>query len=132
MAKFTQGILCTRAIIDQETNSISYIDVIENIVAHQFPAILHQATLSLQWNREQEGEELRFRISIDWPGNADNKVIEPEVQVLESNRHRFNLMLNGIKFEHAGELKFLVEQLVKNKWKTVYKLSCPITESEDQ
>lgn len=132
MAKLVRGVLCTRVIIDQETNSISYIDVIEHIAVPKFPVILHQAVLSLQWSREKEDEELVLRIEIDWPGITIDKAIEPDKQILNKQSHRFNLALNGIKIENTGNLSFLVKQLVNGKWKTAYKLSCPIVRKEEQ
>jgi len=132
MAKLVQSILCARVIIDQVTNSVSYIDVIEHIVVPKFPAILHQAILSLHWNREKEDEELVFSIDIDWPGITIDKVIEPDKQILNKQSHRFNLTLNGIKIENTGNLSFVVKQLVGNKWKTTQKLSYPIMQAEEQ
>lgn len=131
MAKFVWGILCARAIVDQETNNASYIDAIENIVAPKFPAILQRATLSLTWNKEKQGEELAFRVYLDWPGADGDKVIEPGVQILNTTNHRFNLVLNGIQIEKPGELSFTVKQLNNGKWKTVFKLVCPILQAEE-
>lgn len=132
MAKFVWGIFSGRAIVDQETNTVSYIDVIENVVADKFPAILQRGVLSLTWHTEEQGEELVFHIYLDWPGISENKLIEPGVQVMKSISHRFNLVLNGIKIEKPGELSFTVKQLVNSKWKTVFKLTCPILQTKEE
>ena len=131
MAKIIWGILSARVIIDQETNTVSYIDVIENIAAPQFPVTLQRATLSLVWKSEKKGEELTFRIFLNWPGNTDDRVIEPDTQILNTPSHRFNLVLNGIKIEKPGELSFAVKQLINDKWKPVFKFVCPIIQAEE-
>jgi len=131
MAKLLWGLLCDRIIVDRETNATSHIDVIDSIIVEKFPTVLFRAALALMWKAERENEELQIRILVNWPGATEAIVVEPDKFPFEGLTHRFNLTVNNIKIEEAGELSFEVKHFVNGKWKKADRFSYPITQIKE-
>jgi len=119
MIKHIWSILCERISVDQQTNLVSYLSCIEEITVTQLPAIHSLFALGSIWQTDRPGEDiLKIRLVRISPDGLKNTLIETDDFKLDTERHRTNLILNGILFDQAGTYVFRVESRLKAAWKT--------------
>ena len=105
------AILCSRAITDQETNTISYIDAIEGISVSGFPFPFPPVCVSTLWRRQSERDTLSVRIRIQDPSGQTIQSFEPDSPIsMDKKRHRLNVILGGAQIKGPGEYLIVIEQ----------------------
>jgi len=120
MIKNVWSVLCERIVIDKDTNLASYLTCIEEITGHQLPAKYPFLSLGSLWQTDEPKKDtLQFKLCLVSPDGSEQKLLETEEVVLEKERHRTNIVLNGIAFKVAGEYCFRVQQRSGGKWITV-------------
>jgi len=120
MIKNVWSVLCERIVIDKDTNLVSYLTCIEEITGHQIPANYPLLSLGSLWQtNEPKKDTLQLKLCLVSPDGSEQKLLETEEVVLEKERHRTNIVLNGITFKEAGEYCFRVQQRSGGKWITV-------------
>jgi len=60
------------------------------------------------------------------PGGSEKVLIEPEDYIFEKERHRTNIILNGIPFEQPGTHIFRMQRKQAKGWDTVAEIPMKI------
>lgn len=131
--KHIWSVLCRRASIDSVENTISLMDVVEQIL-FTFPAGVspppttgsHALGTKMQlaslWKRDHEGtpERGRIRVTLKTPRDPQ-PAIQPELEVdLEGGPHaRVLVDVTSLLWRGTGEYSFQIELQEKRGWKTV-------------
>jgi hypothetical protein len=119
MIKHIWSILCERISIDQETNLVSYLTCVEEITANKLPAVHPLFAMGSIWHTDCPGEDmLKIRLVCISPDGTRRDLIETKEFKLDKERHRTNLILNGISFDQAGKYMFRLESKSEKGWKT--------------
>lgn len=119
MIKHIWSILCERISVDQQTNLVSYLTCIEEIAVAKLPAIHSFFALGSTWRTDHPGEDIiKIRLVQISPDGSKKTLIETNDFKLETERHRTNLVLNGIPFDQAGTYVFRIESQSGSAWKT--------------
>ena len=114
MAKLAWAISCHRIIVDSETNSVSYIDSLEQIGATALPVTVAFG-LGLVWFRELAGEAIMLRVTVI--NSSGGVVSRVEGQLLHPTAmyHRANLTVEAT-FRVLGVHDVVVEQKAGEGW----------------
>ena len=118
MIKNLWSVLCQTVITDERTNSVSYINAIENVIVSKIPFRFPTISLGTLWTKStNEDERLKIRIKFVSPSNDEKILIEPDPIVLKLKNHRLNILMDGLLIEKEGLYKFIVENLDGDQWK---------------
>jgi len=129
MAKLLWALACQRVITDQESNSVSYIDAVEQLSVPKLPFQFPPFTVATLWKREKRGEKINMRLGVFGPDDKTIVDFEPEPGESETAlRHRMNLTLGGLPITAAGQHRIEVQQKVKGKWRTEGELQIDVTQ----
>jgi hypothetical protein len=110
--------MCERISIDQETNLVSYLTCIEEISVTQLPVIHPLFAIGSIWKTDRPGDDvLKVRLVRISPDGQENELIETSDFRLEKERHRTNIILNGISFDQVGTYIFKVQSRTDGTWK---------------
>jgi hypothetical protein len=118
MATHVWSVLCRRVLTDNETNSVSYIDVVEELASHSYPSRLTSLVLATYWIKETENDTIDYRVRLLDP--SENQIAVKETPAIpfgpEHNRYRVNLAIAGIEIPAPGHYHFTVERKIGSKW----------------
>jgi len=126
MIEHIWSILCSRAVIDSETNNVSIQDVIEQITVNAEPVengfLPIPFELITLWDREEIDKATKGieRITFITPSGKMDVISETEIDLTKAERHRQRVKFPGLPINEAGRYYFKVE--VKNdndEWKQV-------------
>ncbi len=112
-------ILCRDIIVDQESNSISYIRCIEEGAAESVPVQIGPIFLGTLW--EVIGSppvSVGFRVVLVSPAKTSQVILQTKPIVLEGARHRLNFRINALRLEEFGMYMLRVEFNPGKKWET--------------
>ncbi len=128
MAKLQWALACQRIIIDQGTNTVSYIDAVEALGARRLPLPFPQIALGTLWKREASGETLRVRVRVLSAADGELYCFEvPPYKFTTHRRYRLNIGLGGFMVAEAGELSVVVEQEITGAWHEKARLPIEVT-----
>lgn len=121
MASFRWGVVCQQAIIDKQTNLVSYINIIEQLTPRDYPTEAPRFTIATLWDRDEEGESFTVRIRAeDESGNILQEEKGEEVEFDEFERFRINKFMGGFEKKEPGCVRFQVDVLNEGEeWETV-------------
>lgn len=120
MAQLLWALTCKRAITDQETNNISYIDAIEQINVPRLPASYGtQLVISSLWRRGDEHDLLSIRHRLIAPSGKELAVHCTDPIEMMKPRYRLNIILGGFDIEEEGEYRFNIDVNDSGNWRTV-------------
>jgi hypothetical protein len=120
MIQHIWSILCERISTDHDTNLVSYLTCIEEITVNQLPFAIPLLALGSLWQTDRPSKDvLKERLILVSPEGSEKTLIEPEDCIFEKERHRINIILNGIPFDKFGKYIFKVQIKAKEEWKTV-------------
>jgi hypothetical protein len=124
MAVLNWSILSMFVLTDSTTNSVSYINALESIVAPVFPALLPPAAIGTMWQRSSEEEEtVTVRLKMLNPKGGERILVPAVPFTMKSARHRFNINLQNINLDEPGRYQFIVEYEERaGKWRQVSNL----------
>jgi len=115
MIRHVWTVLCSRALIDRDSNNMSIHNVLEqlNIVAQPQPDLalnLHFEIISL-WVRERADTPAHglSRVTLIDPGGATTPVSELKIDLSSTERVRHRVLSQGLPVGMAGRYEFLVE-----------------------
>jgi hypothetical protein len=118
--KLIWSVICNRIITDQKTNTVSYIDCIEEVQTPNFPAIMANCSIGTLWKKEAAGEEnLKARVYIDYPSGKSEQLIETEIIQVLKPHHRLSFQLDGFPLKEEGLHLFRIELSISDKWKPI-------------
>ena len=127
MPKLLRAMLCRRAIVDRETNTVSYIDGVEALAAAVLPAPLLPLTMVTSWKRNRVGEKFAIRAELVAPGPSVVLETPPVSVVLDKQvRHRQLFVIGGATIEVPGTYEFVVEIKTGTTWSSVVNLPVDI------
>lgn len=131
MPRLIWAVTCARIITDNQTNSVSYVDAVEQLRSGAFPAPFPPIYLGTLWRRSTIGEELRIRVRVTDPSGKDLISFQPKQTIeMVQPRHRLNVNLGGPKIAKPGEYTVIVEQPSGSAWKVVAELPIEIERAE--
>jgi hypothetical protein len=125
------SVLCSRSIVDSETNTVSIHDVIEQIKINTEPVPDGFLPISLEvitlWGRAKtdtpdEGVE---RVLFETPSGKSIVVSEARIDLSAAQRHRQRVKFTGLRLGESGRYYFKVELKNGDEWKQV--AAIPIT-----
>ena len=114
-----------RGIIDREQNTLSIIDIIEEIGFKTFPAGFMDTALIAIFLREKESDKKTFDITFNIK-HLNNLIGTTTLQInlTEENRNRTIMNIPAIKFPEPGLLEF--EIICNNKILTTHKIEVKV------
>ena len=126
MVNFDFGLICETAIIDQQTNHLSVIKVIEGFNFLAFPANLPRLYMITAWSRDKassDEQEVVARLRFIEPNHKDgDKIFTSNFDVIlpkGKRRLRAIIEISGLPVNSAGEYELCVEVKTKNTWNRV-------------
>jgi hypothetical protein len=123
MLKHIYSVLCERIIIDQRTNLASYLNCVEGLSAKKLPAALQNLAFGSRWYKHGKSDEiLKFKLSVISPTGDEKQLIESKEQVVQSDNHRTNIILDGLSFEQDGTYIFRLKKQEGEKWNVVHEI----------
>lgn len=122
MPKLIWAVLCKRILVDKDTNSVSFIDLVDGLGARELPAGLPQLYVGTEWAREVEGERLKVRFRLLPPGGK-NPIVSYETEEIKLKpRHRINLNLQGAQTKAPGEYTVTVDYWASSRYRTLARI----------
>lgn len=120
-------VLCQNSIVDQETQNLSLINVLESIrfvmQADVVTAIPFQGTIVTFWVRNEidKAERGKVRVNIISPDGKVFKGDGIEIDLTNFVRLRFIYQIRGMHYTENGIYNFVIQSLNEKteKWKTV-------------
>lgn len=115
MLEHIWSVLCSRSVIDSETNNVSIQDVIEQITIIAEPTddgfLPFPLELITLWGRKEvdrptNGTE---RVSFVTPSGKSTTISESKIDLSRVERHRQRVKLPGLPLDEAGRYYFRVE-----------------------
>lgn len=121
------SVLCERISIDRDTNLVSYLTCIEEITVARLPFICPLLAFGSLWQTNRPSKDvLKFRLLLISPEGSEKVLIESEDYVFEKERHRTNIILNGIPFEHPGTYLFRIQKKQAKEWEMMAEIPMKI------
>jgi hypothetical protein len=140
MAIHIWSILCSKAVIDRETNQVSLHDVVESlkvelttkgelVPANQKPALAVSFQFASYWTRSEVGtpEKSRARVILRSPSEVVGNSEVFEVDLLNYVNSRTILRIPAIPIAENGRHWFLVEEEKTNRWIEVSRVPLDLT-----
>ena len=112
--RVTRAVLCRRVLTDQETNSVTLVDCVEELTPKRLPASLPSVVLATLWFRDDPAEPVDTAV-------ARVRVVAPEGTVIVAQelppldfmpgqrRLRFNVDLRGVQVDAPGRHAVFVD-----------------------
>jgi hypothetical protein len=117
MAKLIWAVPCSRILLDQPSNRVSYIDVLDGVSLSSFPTLAPLTFIGMFFQRENETKlEVRVRAyGVDGEPLMDS---DPVTLNFEPNHKRFrvHIGLGGFQLAKPGRFGFGVEVKLRGKW----------------
>lgn len=104
MARLEYFLVAESVSVDQQTNRISFFNVVEQVEAKEFPATIAQIIAVAAWNAEEgdDNEDFQAAVRITSPG-GEQKNFQHNFR-MPAKRSRVILTFQGIMLNSAGEL----------------------------
>lgn len=122
MSRHLWSVLCQSVITDRETNSVSYINSIEEITAVQLPVRLPLVFVGTLWQKDDKGSDLEVRVRILAPDGRDIRETTFGPQPFRQLRWRLNFGFEGAQLEGVGEYSFVIEHKIAKEWSEATRL----------
>lgn len=117
MIEHVWSVLCTKSIIDRDSNNLSLIDTLEQLNLSpdvEFPAVIGNAfELVSMWSRSNYDELVRgrARVIVENPSSQTRELPEYEIDLWNSRRFRYRINIQGFSLNEPGKFIFHVELL---------------------
>ena len=120
------SVICSIILTDRFTNSVSYIQCLEQISTKDLPQELPYLVIGSLWERDSEAKEhFKFRIVLEKPSGSKKTVFDDKT-TMEKKRHRLNVNLSGLEIEEPGRHIFHIDYNQGKRWKNAFKLPLQI------
>lgn len=124
MIEHIWSVLCSRSVIDAETNNVSIQDVVEQITINAEPAkdgfLPFPLELITLWGRKETNEPATGveRVTFITPSGTSKIVSEAEINLSSVERFRHRVKFPGLLVSEAGKYYFKVElKNGDNEWR---------------
>jgi hypothetical protein len=112
--RITRAVLCRRVLTDQETNSVTLVDCVEELAPKRLPASLPSVVLTTLWFRDGPAEPVDTtvaRVRVVAPDGT--AIVAQELPPLDfgegQRRLRFNVDLRGVQVDAPGRHVVVVD-----------------------
>ena len=126
MIEHIWSILCSRAVIDTETNNVSIQDVVEQITINAEPKkdgfLPFPLELITLWGRKEVNKPTTGveRVTFITPSGTSKIVSEADINLSTVERFRHRVKFPGLSISEAGKYYFKIElKNGNNKWQEV-------------
>ena len=126
MLEHIWSVLCSRSVIDSETNNVSIQDIIEQITINAEPVengfLPFPMELITLWGREESNEPTKGteRVTFVTPSGKTKVISEAEIDLTTVERNRHRVRFAGLPVGETGKYYFRVElKNGNNEWKQV-------------
>jgi hypothetical protein len=115
MIEHIWSVLCSRSVIDSETNNVSIQDVVEQITINAEPAengfLPFPLELITLWGRKKVDEPTKGteRVSFVTPSGKSTVISESNIDLSKTERHRQKVKFPGLPLGEGGRYYFIVE-----------------------
>ena len=126
MAKLIRSIPCLNVIIDKETNTATYIYVVELLslaAGERFPPII----IGTLWQRTKKRDNLDMRVRIFPPSGDLHEAKGIRVEFGEYERYRINARLPSFPVEESGDYRIAIGHMGKKGWVKDDEFILPVT-----
>jgi hypothetical protein len=123
MSKLISAVLCSRVIIDQQTNLVSYIDILDGVHIFSFPFKAPLVIAGTIWQIENE-KKIEVRVRVFSPDN-DHLIDSTSAQmdILPGIKHaRMNVAVAGFNIGAIGTYQFAIEHKISGKWHEITRI----------
>ncbi len=131
MAEHLWTVLCSKAVIDQDTNNVSLIEIVEELTLSPLagdkmvtlPVSFELVTL-VKRSEPDQPESLMGQVSLLTPKGNKQLSAQFEINLSEKPRLRTRMRMSALPLEGPGVYHFLIEFLDKatDKWSEAYRL----------
>lgn len=117
MIRHIWTILAKDIITDNDTQLMSYINCIEEIVTNRLPAPLPSIGIGTVWEKDSDAEDnLKVKVFLVTPSGSSKLIIETQVIKVTTKRYRLNIIAGNLLVEEEGCYKIKVERLNGENW----------------
>jgi hypothetical protein len=115
MIEHIWSVLCSRSVIDSETNNVSIQDVIEHIIINAEPTengfLPFPLELITLWGRKELDKPAigTERVAFVTPSGKSSIISESKIDLSKVERHRHRVRLPGLPLSEGGRYYFKVE-----------------------
>ena len=123
MAKLIWAVTCSRILLDQPTNLVSYIDLLDGVALLHFPTNAPPTFIGTAWQREDE-HILEMRVRAYAPDGShlmDSQAV-PLVFEPQHKRGRIHVGFEGFTIPGPGRYEFGIEIKKDSKWVEVTRI----------
>lgn len=131
MAELIYAVLCQRVIVDQATNFVSYIDILDGVNVPKLPFTAPPSVVGTIWRVESESRlEMRVRV-VSPSGQALTEAIANPLNLKPTHlRGRMNVRVPGFEAVDSGTYRVEIELLTDGSWQQRCELPFQINLSE--
>jgi hypothetical protein len=125
MIKHCWSILCQNIITDAESNVVSYVLSIDNVVTQELLVKIPFFAIGTSWEKNTGPdvvENFAIRINHVSPARGSTTLGETGDITVQSHRHRMNFVLNGFSFNESGVNRFNIVAKLNGIWAEVASL----------
>lgn len=118
MPNLQWALICQRVITDRDSNSVSYIEAVEELTLPALPFPFPPVYVCTLWRRTAPAEPIRFRILVVAPSGAELTQFSSDVQEeRQALRHRVNVLFGGFTVADVGPHTISVEEYRDGDWR---------------
>ncbi|MFH0728830.1 MAG: hypothetical protein V2B19_21155 [Pseudomonadota bacterium] len=126
MIRNVWSILCKDILTDQETNSVTYIQSIEEAAAAALPVLIAPVSIGTLWEKDSDAQEtLVVRVVLVLPSGSEKPLLQSKALRLKRPRQRLQFKMAGLPVTEFGRHEVRIEMEMDEKWCIVSRL--PVT-----
>jgi hypothetical protein len=127
MARHVWSVLAQMILVDQFTNAVSFIQIVEGFTVSALPAIAPQMMLGTLWSRQGEETTVHSRVRVIAPDGSEALALENRPPSLVEAKARTITHLGGYQLTLPGSYQVLVEQRLADRWETAATIPFDVT-----
>lgn len=108
--EYVSGVVCSRIITDRHLNTVSLIDLIEEMQTTELPIKIQNIAVSCLWTREETDQEAEFQARFELIAPDGKRLIDYESEPVQIQpwRNRINLNMAYVQFHVEGRYQVVV------------------------
>lgn len=123
MIRNVWSILCKDILTDQESNSVTYIQCIEEGAVATLPTQIFPVSIGTLWEKDsKEQESFTARVVFAPPSGAEQILLQTKELVFSRPRQRLHFKMGGLPVSEFGRHEVKVEIKQDGHWQTASRL----------
>jgi len=111
------NVICKDVITDQQTNSVSYLNCLEEVILPKIPLALPSFNIGTLWQNKSDAPEIiKVKIDIKTPSGNRKTLLETDDINFLKKRHRINFLFPGIEATEYGLHEFYIGLFYDGEW----------------